>query len=59
LQAVTFSHDSQYAVFSSRDDNYLHYIKLADCSFTSFNMNANKDDFVSFTAMERMLFLSF
>ncbi|KAG0260634.1 hypothetical protein DFQ27_003430 [Actinomortierella ambigua] len=39
-------------VIGTRDDNYLHYIDLVQYTTTRFNMNANSDDWVSFTPLE-------
>jgi len=39
-------------VIGTRDDNYLHYIDLTNYSTTKYNMNVNKDDWVSFTPMD-------
>ncbi|KAF9437565.1 hypothetical protein BGZ76_000220 [Entomortierella beljakovae] len=39
-------------VIGTREDNYLHYISLIDYSSVKYNMNVNKDDWVSFTPMD-------
>ncbi|KAG0299633.1 hypothetical protein BGZ98_009881 [Dissophora globulifera] len=39
-------------VIGTRDDNYLHYIDLTTYNDVKYNMNTNKDDWVSFTPME-------
>ncbi|KAG0275057.1 hypothetical protein BGZ95_009212 [Linnemannia exigua] len=39
-------------VIGTRDDNYLHYVDLSNYSIVKYNMNVNKDDWVSFTPME-------
>ncbi|KAF9191767.1 hypothetical protein BGZ51_000114 [Haplosporangium sp. Z 767] len=39
-------------VIGTRDDNYLHYVDLINYSTVKYNMNVNKDDWVSFTPME-------
>ncbi|KAG0222587.1 hypothetical protein BGW41_005931 [Actinomortierella wolfii] len=39
-------------VVGTRDDNYLHYIDLEQYTVTRYNMNANNDDWVSFTPLE-------
>ncbi|KAF9974557.1 hypothetical protein BGZ73_002041 [Actinomortierella ambigua] len=39
-------------VIGTRDDNYLHYIDLLQYTVTRYNMNANNDDWVSFTPLE-------
>ncbi|KAG0043938.1 hypothetical protein BGZ83_010820 [Gryganskiella cystojenkinii] len=39
-------------VIGTRDDNYLHYIDLTNYTTTKYNMNVNKDDWVSFTPMD-------
>ncbi|GJJ78035.1 hypothetical protein EMPS_10394 [Entomortierella parvispora] len=39
-------------IIGTRDDNYLHYIDLTNYSVTKYNMNVNKDDWVSFTPMD-------
>ncbi|KAF9138151.1 hypothetical protein BGX30_009470 [Mortierella sp. GBA39] len=43
---------SPTVVIGTRDDNYLHYVDLTTYSTVKYNMNANKDDWVSFTPME-------
>ncbi|KAF9108052.1 hypothetical protein BGX29_003567 [Mortierella sp. GBA35] len=43
---------SPTVVIGTRDDNYLHYIDLITYSIVKYNMNVNKDDWVSFTPME-------
>ncbi|KAG0361764.1 hypothetical protein BGZ54_008977 [Gamsiella multidivaricata] len=39
-------------VIGTRDDNYLHYVDLTSYNIVKYNMNVNKDDWVSFTPME-------
>ncbi|KAF8927090.1 hypothetical protein BGZ58_010638 [Dissophora ornata] len=43
---------SPTVVIGTRDDNYLHYIDLINYDVVKYNMNVNKDDWVSFTPME-------
>ncbi|KAF9586400.1 hypothetical protein BGW38_005677 [Lunasporangiospora selenospora] len=43
---------SPVVVIGTRDDNYLHYVDLTDYSTVKYNMNTNKDDWVSFTPMD-------
>jgi len=51
VESICFLPDSLTLVAGIRDDNYLHYISLTDFSDTRYNMNANGDDWVSFTPM--------
>ncbi|KAG0222046.1 hypothetical protein BGX31_009385 [Mortierella sp. GBA43] len=39
-------------VIGTRDDNYLHYVDLTTYNTVMYNMNVNKDDWVSFTPMD-------
>ncbi|KAF9287208.1 hypothetical protein BGZ68_002100 [Mortierella alpina] len=39
-------------IIGTRDDNYLHYVDLTNYNIVKYNMNVNKDDWVSFTPME-------
>ncbi|KAG0039753.1 hypothetical protein BGZ82_006907 [Podila clonocystis] len=39
-------------IIGTRDDNYLHYVDLMTYNTVRYNMNVNKDDWVSFTPME-------
>ncbi|KAF9356449.1 hypothetical protein BGX34_009928 [Mortierella sp. NVP85] len=39
-------------VIGTRDDNYLHYVDLTTYNTVKYNMNVNKDDWVSFTPMD-------
>ncbi|KAF9905944.1 hypothetical protein EC991_001185 [Linnemannia zychae] len=43
---------SPTVVIGTRDDNYLHYVDLTNYNIVKYNMNVNKDDWVSFTPME-------
>ncbi|KAG0203267.1 hypothetical protein BGX28_004408 [Mortierella sp. GBA30] len=43
---------SPTVIIGTRDDNHLHYIDLTNYNITKYNMNVNKDDWVSFTPME-------
>ncbi|KAF9427900.1 hypothetical protein BGZ94_003898 [Podila epigama] len=43
---------SPTVVIGTRDDNYLHYIDLTTYTTVRYNMNVNKDDWVSFTPMD-------
>ncbi|KAI8372785.1 WD40-repeat-containing domain protein [Radiomyces spectabilis] len=43
--------DSSVLVAGIRDDNYLHYIHLPDLRHEKYNMNANGDDWVSFSPL--------
>ena len=56
VEALAFTADSKHLVLTARDDNYLHYISLPGLVDTKFNMNANADDFVSFTVMSCVFF---
>ncbi|KAF9930141.1 hypothetical protein FBU30_000809 [Linnemannia zychae] len=39
-------------VIGTRNDNYLYYVDLTNYNTVKYNMNVNKDDWVSFTPME-------
>jgi COMPASS component SWD3 len=52
LEGVAFLPDGQTLVVSMRENNYLHYIDLNTFDIEKYNMNANGDDHVSFTAMD-------
>ncbi|KAF7730571.1 hypothetical protein EC973_001952 [Apophysomyces ossiformis] len=47
VETICFSGET--LVVGARDDNYLHYIDLPDLKETRCNMNANGDDWVSFS----------
>ncbi|KAF9354683.1 hypothetical protein BGX26_007492 [Mortierella sp. AD094] len=49
---MTSSRTAPTVVIGTRDDNYLHYVDLDNYSTVKYNMNVNKDDWVSFTPMD-------
>ncbi|CAG8527406.1 18916_t:CDS:2 [Dentiscutata erythropus] len=61
-QSLCILPDSSYLIVGIRDSNYLHYVNLQNTKskpqyfhyfeITKHNMNANGDDWVSFTAMD-------
>ncbi|CAG8572711.1 3609_t:CDS:2 [Paraglomus occultum] len=52
LEAIAFLPDGHTLIVSIRENNYLHYIDLLTFNVEKYNMNANGDDHVSFTAMD-------
>ncbi|KAF9208465.1 hypothetical protein BGZ49_008753 [Haplosporangium sp. Z 27] len=49
---MSSSRTTPTVVIGTRDDNYLHYVNLNDYTTVKYNMNINKDDWVSFTPMD-------
>ncbi|EFA76430.1 hypothetical protein PPL_10195 [Heterostelium album PN500] len=52
LESLIFTPDSERIITACRESNYIQYVSFADGSIEKFNMNANGDDHVSFSAME-------
>nr|CAG8468260.1 4910_t:CDS:2 [Entrophospora candida] len=53
VESFCFLPDNQYIIVGVRNDNYLHYINLLNnFEDKKYNMNANGDDWVSFTPMD-------
>ncbi|KAF9112609.1 hypothetical protein BGX27_003103 [Mortierella sp. AM989] len=49
---LTSSRTTPTVVIGTRDDNYLHYVDLINYNTVRYNMNVNKDDWVSFTPLD-------
>lgn len=52
VEGIAFLADASAVVIASRDDCFLHYVELPSRTVAKYNMNANGDDFVSFTILD-------